>query len=71
MNKSAECNVAQLVSRKVTPLGLSAERQWYLYDQIRPFCPDADKDITFPLPSVPKPGRGTTPAPEQRQIDAP
>ena len=30
----------------VSPKGLSAERQWYLYDHIRPFCPDSDKDIT-------------------------
>ena len=40
----------------VPPKGLSAERQWYLYDSIRPFCPDGDKDITCPLPDVPKPG---------------
>ena len=32
--------------------------------QIRPFCPDDDKDLTCPIPSVPKPDRGTTPAPE-------
>ena len=62
--------IAHELPSTVTPLGLSAERQWYLYDQIRPFCPDADKDITCPLPSVPKPGRGTTPAPEERPIDA-
>ena len=35
--------------------GLSAERQWYLFDHIREFCPDEDKDITCPLPCVPKP----------------
>ena len=40
----------------VPPKGLSAERQWYLYESIRPFCPDGDKDITCPLPNVPKPG---------------
>ena len=28
----------------VPPHGLSAERQWYLHEQIRPFCPDQDKD---------------------------
>ena len=42
--------------RVVVPKGLSAERQWYLYDSIRPFCPDGDKDTTCPLPGVPKPG---------------
>ena len=40
----------------VPPKGLSAERQWYLYESIRPFCRDGDKDITCPLPKVPKPG---------------
>ena len=47
----------------VPPKGLSAERQWYLYDQIRPYCPDEDKDATCPMPTEPKPGR-STPAPE-------
>ena len=33
-----------------------AARQWYLYEQIRPFCTtDQAKDITCPLPSVLKP----------------
>ena len=40
----------------VPPKGLTAERQWYLYGSIRPFCPDGDKDTTCPLPDVPKPG---------------
>ena len=39
----------------VAPKGLSAERQWYLHENIRPFCPDSDKDITCPLPEVPNP----------------
>ena len=49
----------------VPPRGLSAERQWYLYEQIRPFCPDEDKDSVCPRPSVPKPGgsRQTIPHP--------
>jgi hypothetical protein len=42
--------------------GLSAERQWYLYDKIREFCPQADRDVTCPLPSVPNPSRAVTPA---------
>lgn len=40
----------------VPPKGLSAERQWYLYESIWPFCPEGDKDLTCPLPTVPKPG---------------
>ena len=40
----------------VPPKGLSAERQWYLYESIRPFCPESDKDATCPLPDVPRPG---------------
>ena len=52
----------------IPPRGLSAERQWYLYEQIRPFCPDHDKDTTCPLPSVPKPGR-STPALEDNNVE--
>ena len=39
----------------IPPHGLSANRQWYLYDYIRPFCPEDDKDSVCPLPTVPKP----------------
>ena len=47
----------------VPPMGLTAERQWYLYDIICPFCPGGDKDTACPLPDVPKPGSGQgTPA---------
>ena len=45
----------------VPPKGLSAERQWYLYESIRPFCPDSDKDTTCPLPDVPRLGSGQPP----------
>ena len=50
----------------VPPRGLSAERQWYLYEQIRPFCPQEDQDSVCPMPEVPKHGgsRASTPAPE-------
>lgn len=50
----------------ISPHGLSADRQWYLFEQIRPFCPDEDKDSVCPLPSVPKPGgcHPGTPHPE-------
>ena len=48
----------------ITSKGLSLERQWYLYDSIRQFCPDKDKDITCPLPAHQKPvGRSGTPIP--------
>ena len=44
--------------------GLSPERQWYLHDQISHFCPENDRDITYPFPTVPKPGsRQATPDP--------
>ena len=39
----------------VPPKGLTAERQWYLFQKIREFCPDNGKDKTCPLPEVPKP----------------
>ena len=39
------------------PSGLSADRQWYLYDKIRPFCGLGFKDITCPLPEVPRSNR--------------
>ena len=57
----------------IPPRGLSAERQWYLYDQIRPFCPAEDMDSVCPLPSVPKPGgsRQGTPHVEEDSTDPP
>uniref|UniRef100_A0A1X7VHP6 Uncharacterized protein n=1 Tax=Amphimedon queenslandica TaxID=400682 RepID=A0A1X7VHP6_AMPQE len=39
----------------VLPKGLSAERQWYLYDKIRNLSPDDSKDKTCPFHSVAKP----------------
>ena len=33
------------------PAGLSLQRQWYLHDKIREFCPDNVKDITCPKPA--------------------
>ena len=49
----------------ISPSGFSDARQWYLYEQIRPFCPDKDKDTVCPLPLCPKPGanRECVPAP--------
>ena len=43
----------------VSPNGLPPERQWYLYEYIREFCPDYAKDSVVPLPSVAKPGSKT------------
>ncbi len=37
------------------------QRQWYLHDKIREFCPVADQDITCPEPSAPRPD--STPEP--------
>ncbi len=42
--------------QQIFPNGLSQERQWYLYEKIRTFCPDPEKDTTCPLPAVPKSG---------------
>ena len=48
----------------IHPIGLSAQRQWYLYDKIRDFCPAADRDTTCPLPTAPRPdSRLGTPQP--------
>ena len=30
----------------IAPKGLSTERQWYLFEEIRPFCPLVDQDLT-------------------------
>jgi hypothetical protein len=41
---------------RLIPSGLSAERQWYLYDQIRMHIPDEnDKNKTCPRPKINKP----------------
>ena len=41
----------------VTTNGLDVARKWYLYNQIREFCPESKKDIVCPLPkeAVPQP----------------
>ncbi len=45
----------------ITPKGLSADRQWYLYEKIRPYCQEYSADITCPLPSVSRPTMSNTP----------
>ena len=42
---------------EIQPPGLDPARQWYLYENIRPFCGSVlAGDMTCPLPSIPKPG---------------
>ena len=38
---------------QITPPGLSLERQWYLYQKIREFCPDEVQDLVCPQPTTP------------------
>ena len=47
---------------QITPKGLSNERQWYLFNKIREFCPEEARDLTCPEPNVPQPtSRAGTP----------
>lgn len=56
----------------ITPHGLSPDRQWYLYDHIRQFCPEGDRDLTCPRPSFPKASsRLSTPAPVDTEDEPP
>ena len=42
--------------QQILPKGLDLERQWYLFEKIRPFCScNLAADITCPQPSAPKP----------------
>lgn len=43
----------------IVPKGLNAKRQWYLYQEIRPFTAEEFQDITCPRPTVPKPPRAS------------
>ena len=49
----------------IPPPGLTAERQWYLYESICQYCTAGTKDKVCPFPSVPKPGttRHVSPSP--------
>ena len=42
---------------QITPPGLSLDRQWYLYEQIRKFCDEEFQDVTCPEPRVQKRSR--------------
>ena len=41
----------------IKPKGLDAKRQWYLYNEIRPFTAERCQEITTPLPTAAKPKR--------------
>ena len=45
----------------IQPKGLSDERQWYLYEKIRPFCSELQKEIVCPRPTSPNPKRRPIP----------
>lgn len=48
-------NPPRRLPKRLLPAGLSLERQWYLYDQIRRHIPvESHKDQTCPRPAVPK-----------------
>ena len=50
------CNLPPVIQ----PPGLSLDRQWYLYDSIRQFCPESVRDNVCPKPLYPK-GSHTSP----------
>ena len=35
---------------RIVPPGLSLERQWYLFEKVREYCPDHCKDLVCPTP---------------------
>lgn len=39
---------------QISPSGLSNQRQWYLYNEIREFCRQGTEDLVCPLPSAPQ-----------------
>ena len=47
-----------ITKRPWTPSALSSNRQWYLFNKIREFCPEECQDITCPMPSEPETVRG-------------
>ena len=54
-----QAKIPELLSSEpelISPPGLSPERAWYLYENVRQHCEcDNNKDTTCPKPSVPKP----------------
>ncbi len=61
-NKLSWHPVATDLPPVITPKGLSADRQWYLYEKIRPYCEEYSADINCPLPSVSRPTPSNTPS---------
>ena len=50
-NKPLDGNLPAVLPQK----GLDAQRQWYLYEAIRPFCMFGTEDLVAPAPTtVPK-----------------
>lgn len=49
----------------VHPSGLSSERQWYLHDKIREYCAEESRDLTCPLPNLPRTVSSGQPSPER------
>ena len=46
---------SSILPEVIAPKGLDAKRQWYLYEQIRPFRPsNLQADFTYPKPKVSK-----------------
>ncbi len=66
---------SSLFPEVLEPKGLDAKRQWYLYEQIRQFCPsNLQADFTCPKPEVPKPMADDTtqrsvPQPNPREVN--
>ena len=55
----------------IPPIGLTSERQWYLYDKIREYCPDVCKDLTCPLPLSPRPAGSSRNTPDVDEVPEP
>ena len=66
---------ADLLPPVLPPSGLSLQRQWYLYEKIREFCPDHLKDTTCPRPGEtaedPSPSHSPSPTPSQSPTPSP
>ena len=44
---------------------------WYLFDKIREFCPEDDRDVTCPEPTLPRPPRSRAGTPAVEDDDSP
>ena len=58
--------------QQIQAKGLDLERQWYLYEKIRPFCScTLAGDITCPRPTEPKPTAGALALEHTDVVDGP